>query len=114
MLISFNDSRNRFEAESRFSERDRCKDAGLRWDPVAKCWWTGDWRIAESLAAHCCDSAHAQIECMRLIEERSSDASRATDAEVAVPAPEGLAYLPFQRAGIAYALRAFGDIDRAS
>lgn len=31
-------------------------------------------------------------------------ASRAADADVDVPAPEGLAYMPFQRAGIAYAL----------
>lgn len=33
----------------------------------------------------------------------SREASRATDAEIDVPAPEGLAYLPFQRAGIAFA-----------
>ena len=32
------------------------------------------------------------------------EASRATDAEIAVPAPPGLAYMPYQRAGIAFAL----------
>lgn len=31
-------------------------------------------------------------------------ASYATDADVEIPAPEGLSYLPYQRAGIAYAL----------
>ena len=31
------------------------------------------------------------------------EASRATDAEINVPAPEGLSYLPYQRGGIAYA-----------
>jgi SWI/SNF-related matrix-associated actin-dependent regulator 1 of chromatin subfamily A len=31
------------------------------------------------------------------------EASRATDAEIDVPAPDGLAYLPYQRAGVAYA-----------
>ena len=31
-------------------------------------------------------------------------ASYATDADIAVPAPSGLEYMPFQRAGIAYAL----------
>lgn len=41
-------------------------------------------------------------------------ASRATDADIHVPAPAGLDYLPFQRAGVAYAMRAkegvlFGD-----
>ena len=38
-------------------------------------------------------------------------ASRATDWAGDIPCPEGLAYLPYQRAGIAYCLRAFGDID---
>lgn len=32
------------------------------------------------------------------------EASRAVDAAIDVPAPDGLAYLPYQRAGIAYAL----------
>ena len=40
-------------------------------------------------------------------------ASRATDAEIEIPSPDGLEYLPFQRAGIAYALgrdsTLFGD-----
>jgi len=31
-------------------------------------------------------------------------ASAATDADITVPAPDGLSYLPFQRAGIAYAM----------
>ena len=30
--------------------------------------------------------------------------SRATDAEIDVPVPDGLSYMPFQRAGIAYAM----------
>lgn len=42
------------------------------------------------------------------------DASRNVDADIDVPAPAGLAYLPFQRGGVAYALAAkegtlFGD-----
>ena len=40
-------------------------------------------------------------------------ASRATDAAIDIPSPDGLEYLPFQRAGIAYALERkatlFGD-----
>ena len=35
-------------------------------------------------------------------------ASRAVDADVAIPAPEGLTYLPFQRAGIVFCLDRFG------
>lgn len=36
--------------------------------------------------------------------------SRATGSDLDVPAPEGLSYLPYQVAGIEYALRVFGDL----
>lgn len=42
--------------------------------------------------------------------DEALESSRAADAEIDVPSPEGLDYLPFQRAGIAYALRVFGDM----
>jgi SWI/SNF-related matrix-associated actin-dependent regulator 1 of chromatin subfamily A len=48
-----------------------------------------------------------QEECAAVaVDERAAAvvASRATDAEVDLPCPEGLSYLPYQRAGIAYAL----------
>ncbi len=39
------------------------------------------------------------------------EASRATDANIEIPCPEGLAYLPFQKAGIRYCLAKFGLLD---
>lgn len=42
--------------------------------------------------------------------EQVAAASRATDAEIDIPAPDGLAYMPFQRAGIAYALPRKGTL----
>jgi SWI/SNF-related matrix-associated actin-dependent regulator 1 of chromatin subfamily A len=42
--------------------------------------------------------------------ETAIEASRAVDADVQIPVPEGLAYLPFQRAGIAYALARRGTL----
>lgn len=48
------------------------------------------------------------VDCLRPGEtkrlEQAVAASRATDATINVPTPEGLAYLPFQRAGIAYTI----------
>lgn len=35
--------------------------------------------------------------------ESAIESSRATDADIEIPVPEGLSYLPYQRAGIAYA-----------
>ena len=42
--------------------------------------------------------------------ERQAEASRASDSDIDVPCPEGLDYLPYQLAGISYALRVFGDL----
>lgn len=50
------------------------------------CWWTP-----------LDDAQRGQI-------EKATAASRATDAEVDLPCPEGLSYLPYQKAGIAYAM----------
>ena len=38
------------------------------------------------------------------------EASRAGSADIELPCPDGLSYMPFQRAGIAYALRILGEI----
>jgi len=44
------------------------------------------------------------------VREEAKAASKATDAAVEIPAPPGLEYLPYQKAGIAFALRCFGDL----
>ena len=50
---------------------------------------------------------------MKLQRAISLRASHAADAKLEVPAPEGLAYLPYQRAGVAYALKALrGPLER--
>jgi len=42
--------------------------------------------------------------------EEAVEQSRATDAEINVPCPEGLAYMPFQRAGIRFAMQRTGTL----
>lgn len=54
----------------------------------------GDWEACWWMPLD--GAAQAQI-------NNAQAASRATDADINIPAPEGLAYLPYQRAGIAYA-----------
>ena len=70
------------------SSRDALKAAGIscgqyqgKWEV---CWWQA--KTVEQAAA----------------ENAAVVASKATDADIQVPCPSGLAYLPFQRAGIAY------------
>ena len=126
MRISYNS--RVFVAESSFEEKDAVKAAGFRWHPAAgkcdgpakcwgcksgaphKTWWTADAGAAARLAQYADASARPLIEA----HQQALTASRAADAGVELPCPEGLAYLPYQRAGIAYALAKsrvlFGDV----
>jgi hypothetical protein len=42
--------------------------------------------------------------------KRSLEKSRAVRTDVEIPKPDGEEYLPFQKAGIAFALNVFGDM----
>lgn len=78
------------------ARKDDVKAAGYE---VSK--YKGSWQVSEWTRP---DAAEV---------EARVEASRATDAEIDIPVPDGLDYLPFQRAGIAYALgresTLFGD-----
>jgi SWI/SNF-related matrix-associated actin-dependent regulator 1 of chromatin subfamily A len=66
---------------------------------VFKRWWTDSAVLVRKLPAALLETAAA-----RALEEHDDtvEASAAEDAELEVPAPPGLSYLPFQVAGIAY------------
>lgn len=91
---------NRYEARFKFdaATKDAVKSAGFRFDWDNKVWWTDNPSIAEKFADP--DAARKMHEA----KIEAIEASRATNALVDIPAPAGLAYLPFQRAGIAYAM----------
>jgi SWI/SNF-related matrix-associated actin-dependent regulator 1 of chromatin subfamily A len=91
---------------SAFTDKDIVKAAGCRWNPDRRTWWTDKTDVAEKLAQGDA-AAVAAINAERIAkhqrEQASIEASRAASADIAVPAPQGLAYLPYQLAGVAYA-----------
>lgn len=95
----------RFIAKSSYAQKDIVKAAGFRWDGLAKCWYTTDVAIAEALTD---PDAAAKLQAKKQAEQSakvaSIAASRAQDADVFIPVPFGLSYLPYQRAGIAFGL----------
>src|SRR6516165_2796869 len=99
ITVTYIPTRSRWEARFPWSlaAKDQVKSAGFRFDGTTKVWWTKDEGIAMSMASP--EARQAQVE----RDSAALAASRATDANVKIPAPAGLAYLPFQRAGIAYA-----------
>ena len=101
----------RIEARFRYdpATKDLVKAAGFRWDPAAKVWWTTDEAKAAKISR---PDVVAAINAERMEAARAAqaaiEASRATDSDRDIPAPAGLAYLPYQRGGIAYAMERDG------
>ncbi len=108
MRLIWNPTRTRFEFESRYDERDVPKSARFRWDPDAKRWWTADEERARALIRYATTDVLAMLEGRREEHTATVAASRAEDTDMIVPSPPGLEYRPYQRAGIAYALREGG------
>jgi len=94
----------RFECVASFDERMLPKGARFRWDPKAKKWWTDREETAAKLIDYATDDVKSMLQAAADAREAALAGSRATDYDGELPCPEGEAYLPYQRAGIAYAL----------
>lgn len=102
-----------YEAKSEYGDW-RAKKAGFWWDPEKKVWWTKNPKQAYKIR-NCATPELAQkieeIVTNLLKEERQSlELSRATNSNIEIPAPYGLNYLPYQKAGIHYAMNKDGTL----
>jgi len=84
-----------------YSTRMLPKEAQFRWDSANKHWWTDSRANAARLKDHADAKAKKQI----AEHDKAVVESKATDADIDIPRPEGEDYLPFQKAGIAFALQ---------
>jgi len=92
-----------FVAEASYEERHICKAAGLWWNnPISKKWSTRDPEKAAKLIQYADETAKPHLEDAARKREKALEESRALDADINVPAPEGEDYLPFQRGGISF------------
>ncbi len=83
------------------SGKDALKAAGISCRPKVEGDPRGPWEVCWWQAPS------AEVQAARL---QNAEASRATDAVIDVPAPDGLAYMPFQRAGIAWVTSRAGGL----
>jgi len=98
------DSNIVYVLESSYDEKDIPKEAKFKWDIEKKHWYTYDLSKARQFS-DCADSS--TIIAMDTHEKSMANAielSFKTDTLFEPPCPEGLAYLPFQKAGIEFAL----------
>ena len=94
----------KFIMECTFHEKDIPKKAGFRWNPSEKHWWTDKATNANKIVEFANEEAKKQIEINLNIHQEKIIASKATNANIEIPIPNGLSYLPFQKGGIAYAM----------
>lgn len=102
-------SGNRYILQCAFTEKDIAKTAGMRWHPADRVWATTDSTIAEKLIQYANDDIKAAIAAAKEVVEHKIEESRAIDSDAIIPTPSGLEYMPFQRAGIAFALKILGE-----
>ena len=96
-----------------YDQRHVPKNSGFRWCGKSRTWYTEDVSVACRLAQHAVPSLRMEFMAARGEQDTSLAESRAEDADITVPAPEGLEYMPFQRAGIRFILKRFGIDIRA-
>ena len=97
-----------FWLESTYEERATPKSAGLWWHGTAKVWWTFKVEVAAKMvgiATFSDPAVEAELKALHDDREQTLAASRAATADIEIPKPEGLEYMPFQKAGIAFAMR---------
>ena len=86
-----------------FETRDVAKSAGMRWNADWRRWTTTDLSVAAKLCRYADETLRPELETLADAHAEAVTASRAEDADLTIPVPDGLAYRPFQKAGIAYA-----------
>lgn len=80
------------------SDQVRCKACRAK---IGRRYWSSRVEDATRLRSHCTDTA------LKVMKEHLSrlEHSRAVNSSIVVPAPSGLEYLPYQKAGISYAIQ---------
>lgn len=112
--LTYDPTRKLFVWIGRYDDRAKPREAGFRYDGASSQTWSGGWDEAAKLYEYADDAARELLEAQggATIADAQAradalKASRALDADIDVPAPEGLEYMAFQRGGIAYAVKRF-------
>ncbi|WP_323992840.1 DEAD/DEAH box helicase [Nguyenibacter sp. L1] len=112
MQLSYDSSRRMWLAETTYDEGWMPKGEGFKWSPSLRRWLTTSPEVAKELTYYedceCDESTRTHLDAtLRAAEagrERRIAESQATDARISVPCGDGLDWMPYQRAGIAFAL----------
>ena len=102
MQMVWNEALDRFDFISGYEERFVLKENRCRWDPKAKVWWTKREETACRFEKVADPESKKRIAKASRLMDKTAALSRATDSDMVFRVPEGLDYMPFQKAGIEF------------
>lgn len=103
--ITFDEATGLFVARIAYSERAYAQGAGFMWSTERRRWETPDVEPVGLAPFLKDDKAQARIASLAGDIEYAIVQSYAPGSDFDLPVPEGLSYLPYQRAGIEYAVQ---------
>ena len=109
MKVEYEEKGNVFFIISKYDEKDIIKQNGFRWNPTIRRWETTDTKKVESLISILDPNKDSVSEKVKMglknIKEKKQEIlekSMSANSDIDVPVPDGLHYLPFQKAGIEF------------
>ena len=107
MKIEYENEKHIFYTISKYDEKDIIKQNGFRWNPTLRRWETTDIKKVEQLISLLnpdkdivTENAKNAIKNIKENKKTILEKSMSAVANIDIPAPAGLNYLPFQKAGI--------------
>jgi len=95
-----------------YAEKDYPKSAGFIWDKITpKTWATKDASLAYKFIKYATPEAMKAISVYMEKATANMEASRAKDADIKLPCPANLSYLPFQKAGVSFICKQLGIVE---
>lgn len=104
-MASFDRIDGQYVARCTFDERTIFANARWAFDPKIRRWATTDDERARGLYKYAVGDAKERLDNIRLVKHAAVAASWAESTDTVFPAPAGLSYMPFQSAGIEYAVQ---------
>lgn len=103
MQLNYNPDIKRFIFDCTYHQKDIAKEAGCKWDPKAKQWWTTEVFTISMLTGYHAPDLQKHIDNLKKQKASAIEGSYAANKDIDIPAPLDLHYLPYQKAGIYYA-----------
>lgn len=105
MQLKYHTKYNTFYFECDYVNKDVPKSAGFEWSGNRKVWYTKDADIASELLQYADSEVIKHIGLEKKVKLTSLEESYATESDIHINKPNGLEYMPFQKAGINYGLQ---------